>query len=152
MNKLLNLSGLAAILMAAPASALTYSCVLTDSRNSGWAPEKLVFEVLHGDATARTYDPITYSVSGELAEAKVATANSVRVSLSWKSGRYNNPKARPSRDYAANSALPITYTATLLRGGNKILLRATPSGLNTFYSAKGACVESNAPLEQLVNP
>ncbi|WP_069299785.1 hypothetical protein [Neptunicoccus sediminis] len=150
MKRLLHLSCLTAILLAAPAAARTYNCVLKDARNSGWAPETLAFEVFEGDTTARAFDPITYSISGQLATAQVVTANSVRVSLNWKSGRYDNPKARPTRDFSGRGALPITFTATLLRGGNKILLRASPSGLNSFFTAKGACVESNAPLEQLI--
>lgn len=150
MKKLLHLSCLTAIMLAAPAAARTYNCVLKDARNSGWAPETFAFEVFDGDTTARTFDPISYSISGALTTAQVVTANSVRVSLNWKSGRYDNPKARPSRDFSGRGAQPISFSATLLRGRNKILLRASPSGLDRFFNAKGACVESSAPLEQLI--
>ena len=152
MKSVLHLTCFAAFLLASPLGAQTYNCALKDGRNSGWTPDKLMFEIVDGAKTARTYDPITYSIKGEMAEANIATANSVRVSLGWKSGRYQNPNARPSRDFAGTGALPITFHATLLRGGNKILLRASPGGLNTFFSAKGACVETSTRLEQLIDP
>lgn len=152
MNKILFIPSLIATVLGTSVAAQTYSCALKDNRNSGWLPERLVFELVEGQATARTYDPITYSTKGETANAQVQIDNSVRVALRWKTDPYQNDKAKAGRDLTASGALPIEYSATLLRGGNMIMLRAYPSGVHDPLSARGACKISDGPLEQLIGP
>nr|WP_325249591.1 hypothetical protein [Amylibacter sp.] len=152
MKKTLLIPSLIATFLGTAVAAQTFSCALKDNRNSGWLPDRLVFELVEGQATARTYDPITFASKGEMATAKVQTDNSVRVALRWKTDPYRNDRARQGRDLSANGALPIEYSATLLRGGNMIMLRAYPSGVNDPFSARGACKVSDGPLEQLIGP
>lgn len=138
--------------MGSASNAETFSCVLKDARNSGWLPETLVFEINGDETMAIAYDPITYSTLNGFADARVQAENSVRVELKWVTGRYRNDKQVPSRDYPSGTANKIEYRATLLRGGNKILLRAQPIGIASQFSAKGACQVVQGDIRRLVKP
>lgn len=141
-----------ACFIGSTSNAETYSCVLKDTRNSGWLPGTLVFE-LNGDETmAKAYDPITYSTLSNFVDARVQAENSVGVELKWVTGRYRNDKQVASRDFPNALPTKIEYRATLLRGGNKILLRAQPVGIASQFSAKGACRVVNGDIRRVVNP
>jgi hypothetical protein len=142
----------AACFLASISNAETFSCVLKDTRNSGWLPDTLVFETNSDETMAKTYDPITYSTLGDFADARVQAGNSVRVDLKWVTGRYQNDKQVASRDYPNAVPTKIEYRATLLRGGNKILLRAHPVGIASQFSAKGACQVVNGDIRGVVKP
>lgn len=140
------------IFFTSMAQAETYSCTLKDSRNSGWLPSTLVFQINSDETMAKTYDPITYSSLNGFAEAWVQTENSVRVVLKWSTGRYRNDREMLTRDMPLSLPTVIHYRATLLRGGNKILVHADPESLRDRFSAQGACTETNAPITTVVRP
>jgi hypothetical protein len=131
-------------------SAETFSCTLKDSRNTGWLPDQLVVQIHKDRSVAEVYDPITFSTLNEFAKAKVQAMNSVRIELQWETGRYRNDKAMLSRDMPDASAVEIVYRATILRGGNKILLRAQPGRSQTRYNARGACKVHDAGIGEVV--
>jgi hypothetical protein len=122
------------------ATAGTYTCQLNDTRNTGWLPERLIFQIIEGKTTAKAFDPITFSTLNGLAAGQVQAENSVRVELRWTTGRYRNERAMKSRDMPSITATNIVYRATILRGGNKILLRAQPEG-SLFGSVRKGCAK-----------
>lgn len=128
----------------------TFTCTLTDTRNTGWLPDRLVVEVNADETMAKAFDPITFSTLGGLAQAQIQAENSVRIELRWTTGRYRNDRAMRSRDMPNAVAIPILYRATILRGGNKILLRATPEGFSNRFNAQGTCQVSDAPIESAI--
>jgi hypothetical protein len=131
-------------------SAETLSCTLKDNRNSGWLPEQLVVQIHKDRSVAEVYDPITFSTLDRFVQARLQALNSVRIELQWETGRYRNDKAMLSRDMPDASAVKIVFRATILRGGNKILLRAQPGSSQTRYNAQGACKVLEAGIGEVV--
>ncbi|WGI23471.1 hypothetical protein [Amylibacter sp. IMCC11727] len=130
--------------------AETFICELHDARNSGWLPEKLVVQISSDETMGQTYDPITFSTLNGFAPTRVHAENSVRVELRWKTGRYRNSSEMRSRDRPSSVPTEIEYRATILRGGNKILMRAAPDGVRDRFSAKGSCEIVNASINEVV--
>ena len=106
------------------ALADTYTCALNDARNTGWLPDRLALQISADEKMAKGFDPITFSILNGLADVQIQAENSVRIELRWTTGRYRNEKAMQSRDMPNILAVPVVYNATILRGGNKILLCA----------------------------
>ncbi len=132
------------------ALADTFTCALTDARNTGWLPDRLVVQISADEKMAKGFDPITYSTLNGLADVQIQAENSVRIELRWTTGRYRNEKAMQSRDMPNILAVPVVYRATILRGGNKILLRAQPEGSRERHTARGACQVSDTAIEQVI--
>lgn len=132
--------------------AETFICTLHDARNSGWLPEKLVVQISSDETMGQTYDPITFSTLNGFAQTRVQAENSVRVELKWKTGRFRNTREMKSRDRPTALPTEIEYRATILRGGNKILMRAIPEGVRDRFSAKGSCEIVNASINDVVKP
>lgn len=120
------------------AQADVYQCALKDNQNSGWIPDNVALDVDEKAKTVHVFDPITAATRNGAVAGKLLALNSIRIDASWESGRYNNAKAKATRDNPNGEAVKIRYRATLLRGQNKLLLKAAPRGSGQ-YSARGDC-------------
>jgi hypothetical protein len=90
--------------------------------------------------SAQVFDTITFATLGRLADAQVQVENSVRTSLKWVTKPFLNPRTKPSKDFPSPGEMTIEYQLTLLKGGNKVLVRAAPKSASQPFSAKGQCV------------
>ena len=143
------LAGLCALAPLSAVYADTFDCTLIDKAQSGWLPDRLVFEVTN-DTEAQAFDAITASTRGGIVPVDVKVHNDIRIDLVWKTGEFKNPKATATRDDPGAGPRRIVFHATLLRGSNKIQLKARPAGGRKKQTARGACSVLKRPIETVV--
>jgi hypothetical protein len=117
--------------LAAPAVAGTtiYECTLSSGTESGWISSPVIIAHEDGSDKATVVDPVIQSVFGKPLSAKLKSDNDAKVTFGW---------LVKSQDVESQN-ISMTYRATILKGSNKFVLAAVPTGYANTFRGDGKC-------------
>ena len=136
-------------IFGAAEAAENYKCQITDSSRSGWLPSEIWFHMDPQGENSWAYDPVTWSSGGATNPVAVPISNSVRTTIDWRVRNFDNPRGASAglgRDAVTGNSMTVQFTATLLKGQNRLLVRAIPSSGTGTFSARGTCRAVDGPL------
>ncbi len=124
----------AVLVLAAPASAKTYICKLTEQGKSNWIPQ--VVRIDHDEKSGKVtvIDPLIKHYKEEPIAGEVATANSKRITYAWTLDKITN-KHGGNRQFTSG----LRYRITIQRASNKASIWAQPNGYANQFRGKGSC-------------
>ena len=139
MKKSILLAAAATVLvLAAPVSATTYHCTLTEQGTKNWIPRELILTHDENTGKVTVLDPLIQHYKGGPIPGKVSTSNGRRTTYAWVLDKIT-AKGGGQRQFASE----LRYRITIQKASHKATIWMQPAGYVNQFRGKGSCEVRN---------